>query len=351
MGKCFVWLILAFFIVSCGKQKIDELPSSATLNHEVIDGANNPARLFDPPIQLEKNWRRLPKAASIPLWVVREDWSFSDNGIAKKNDSQQKSPVEKYDLAFNNDLIATQWEKTHHGTQGEKSPVHWAGHCNGVAAAVVSQKRPKKPVTVNGVTFLPDDIVALMAEIYHSSPASSAGIRCRDEGTTSRDEFGRAQLRECRDLNPASFHLVLTNFMNTLELAPIIDIDQENEVWNAPITSYKIDNQFIVSGSRAMALITGRGYHAGPWYQLNPEAVKWVHVKMTIVFIYKYPRNRHYEYILELDRAGNIIGGEWVGRSRRNHPDFIWYPLRPQSANPWIDEQQVLKLVQESTSN
>ncbi len=39
-----------------------------------------------------------------------------------------------------------------------------------------------------------------------------------------------------------------------------------------------------------------------------------------------------YEYILEVDAAGQVIGGEWLGNSRQNHPDFLWLP---ESRNPY----------------
>jgi hypothetical protein len=34
-----------------------------------------------------------------------------------------------------------------------------------------------------------------------------------------------------------------------------------------------------------------------------------------------------YDYVLELDAAGEIVGGEWFGTSRINHPDFLWRPI------------------------
>ena len=41
-----------------------------------------------------------------------------------------------------------------------------------------------------------------------------------------------------------------------------------------------------------------------------------------------YTQTDHYEYILELDAAGKITGGEWVGASKEVHPDFLWLPLK-----------------------
>ena len=40
----------------------------------------------------------------------------------------------------------------------------------------------------------------------------------------------------------------------------------------------------------------------------------------------RYTGVDRYEYVLELDTAGKIIGGEWVGSSKVAHPDFVWLP-------------------------
>ena len=45
-----------------------------------------------------------------------------------------------------------------------------------------------------------------------------------------------------------------------------------------------------------------------------------------------YTQTDHYEYVLELDAAGKIIGGEWVGEARYTHPDFLWLPIKSSVA-------------------
>jgi hypothetical protein len=45
----------------------------------------------------------------------------------------------------------------------------------------------------------------------------------------------------------------------------------------------------------------------------------------------RYTRQDRYDYILEVDSTGKIIGGEWIGASKRQHPDFAWLPLRSTS--------------------
>ncbi len=42
----------------------------------------------------------------------------------------------------------------------------------------------------------------------------------------------------------------------------------------------------------------------------------------------RYTHTDNYDYILEVDATGKIIGGEWLGESKKAHPDFVWLPIR-----------------------
>ena len=83
-------------------------------------------------------------------------------------------------------------------------------------------------------------------------------------------------------------------------------------------------------------------------YVFNDNAVKFIHIKATAEYISEsassvggnladsidtYTKSDHYEYVLELDGEGRIIGGEWVGASKRAHPDFLWLPLSQSGAS------------------
>lgn len=39
-----------------------------------------------------------------------------------------------------------------------------------------------------------------------------------------------------------------------------------------------------------------------------------------------YTNSREYTYLLELDADNQIVGGEWMGDSLSDHPDFLWLP-------------------------
>ena len=84
---------------------------------------------------------------------------------------------------------------------------------------------------------------------------------------------------------------------------------------------------------------------SGTEYVFNDDADKLFHVKLEVDYISesnsttngnladridRYTRTDKYQYILEVDSDGKIIGGEWVGSSKTNHPDFLWLPTGRQ---------------------
>ena len=76
-------------------------------------------------------------------------------------------------------------------------------------------------------------------------------------------------------------------------------------------------------------------------YKFNAKAAKLFYVKSEVDYIGEsaanvdgnlsgsidtYTHTDHYEYILEVDADGKVIGGEWLGASKKAHPDFLWLP-------------------------
>ncbi len=76
-------------------------------------------------------------------------------------------------------------------------------------------------------------------------------------------------------------------------------------------------------------------------YAFNPAAVSLRQMQTELQWIGESPSTTDgylaavidqytgrsvYDYVLELDAAGKIVGGEWIGASRHDHPDFLWLP-------------------------
>jgi len=83
-------------------------------------------------------------------------------------------------------------------------------------------------------------------------------------------------------------------------------------------------------------------------YVFNASAAKLYKVHMDVDFISEspssldgnlgdridsYTHEDRYDYILEVDAAGKVIGGEWLGESKKGHPDFVWLPVRASSSS------------------
>lgn len=111
-------------------------------------------------------------------------------------------------------------------------------------------------------------------------------------------------------------------------------------------------------------IVVGGGVPAQ--YTFNPDAKSFAYLRTQVQYISEssaetdgnlrsridsYTGTDTYEYVLELDAAGKILGGEWVGESKKLHPDFLWLPLKastPSVAGGAITYAQVKSLIDES---
>ena len=212
----------------------------------------------------------------------------------------------------------------------------WYGHCHAWAPAAFSHVEPVHAVTINNQTFQVADIKALI-EATHEGCGGTLflGGRCNLR-EIERDEYGRivdAQ-SECRDTNAGAWHVTIVNVMGRLKRSFVADVTVGYQVWNHPGRDYTISRQDEVTETEALALL---GRDDIQEYPYNDDATRWVHVEMRFRYIVEgsasatpqlpqidsYTSSRNYEYLLELDDNGNIIGGEWIST---NQPDFLWMP-------------------------
>lgn len=118
-------------------------------------------------------------------------------------------------------------------------------------------------------------------------------------------------------------------------------------------------------GERAIGRMLGFAVNSGyikQDYKYNPKAERFVKVRMALKWITeqhpsknrtdtiidRYTNTDVYDYILELDAEGKILGGEYFGRSKTEHADFIWLPVRTSGGNSSVSLEQIRKLVKES---
>ena len=265
----------------------------------------------------------------------------------------------------------------------------WFGLCHAWVPAAILEPRPMGPVTYEGVTFDVGDMEGLLMLAYNRSSANMIGGRCnlfssredmaRARGcrlpevdanagdnrrecseyelnsyVIERDEHGAAVQNQCDDTNPGSFHVTALNYlMNGRAFA--YDQTYDYQVWNQPVVAFEVTKLEEITPTRANELLE----EEGDQYLHNDDAAKLYEVHAISRYITesyasrtpaeasRYERtNRHY-YILEVDSAGEIIGGEWFGQSHEDHPDFLWDPMeRTSSSVSHLDLDNVRMLVQ-----
>jgi len=384
-----------------------------------FDYKNSPDRMSQ---HLNYKLADLPKKGSLktPTWKARYPnavpgiatawadtyWPTSDGSHNNRwQGASVKSPLEKYDQAFNNAAgCATQpsqicgsgakakWDQYYtcagpaakwqsqvfqgagqmhdgidnngkdgvdecNGSDGNDGVAGWWGTCHAWTPAALLEPEPQHSVTVNGVTFDPGDIKALTQNAYDSTSAVMLGGRCNSE-MINHDVNGSAN-DDCSDVNAGSLHVILANFLGLAQLPLIEDRTANWEVWNQPVVGYEVTKQTEISKTKANECVGA----TGSTWKYNTSAKKLYEVKVTVTYISESsPDNRphgfenytsedDYHYILELNDAGKILGGRYCTDSTNSHVDFLWSPTGTHKAsNPSVNADKVKELIAKSVT-
>lgn len=362
----------------------DELPTSGNAKEDAWNYRNDPAK-FARFVEKDFEYKldALPRTGESDNkpWPDTYWPTFADSTNHRWKGDDELSPLEKYDLAFNNWMMpsnfmdlkpfdpkdceagydpeyyeqlgpAAKYMSDKKGNKRSRDGIDsdgdgeidecddesndgvefWWGLCHAWVPASMNEVEPRYPVEMNGVTFYPADIKGLLQTAYDSSNSMILGGRCNAKGADlERDEQGRIVDDNCRDTNAGSFHVVLSNMLGRYNLSVAEDRTYDYEVWNQPIEKFEITKQEYIDVAQANALLGVEG----DTYKYNDDAEKFVEVEATLTYITEseaeakplvpelalYRRSDNYHYILELDAEGHIIGGEWL-QGRTDHPSW-----------------------------
>lgn len=237
----------------------------------------------------------------------------------------------------------------------------WWGLCHAWCPAAIREKEPKKAVVHNGIRFEVSDIKALLIACYDRSNSVMIGGRNAEKDIAS-DNVGRPKQANARDINPGTFHILLGTMLGRDGQSFVEDRTANYEVWNQPIAEYRVTEKREITKAEASRMI---GENDGK-YKANPEAVKFYYVQTEVDYITEshagtepnahndyQERTDPYEYVLELNARGEIIGGEWVGSSKEEHPDFLWHVFKDGGTplSPHVDLDQVRILLAKSVGD
>jgi len=268
----------------------------------------------------------------------------------------QLSPSELYDVA-QGDYAYSLTRKTF--SMVSTRDLWWEGICHGWEMAATNYPEPAKVLVTNPdgikVPFGSSDVKGLLAmhDAYNYGGAFSfTGRRCRVNGKVpgeagSRDRntdfpsIEEANTPDCKDVNAGAFHVVLTNMIGIHGLGFVADIDRFNDVWNQPVTSYQteilseesISSEESINGVQRKIRVKTKMIYGEELKFFTPELA----ATGVLNFVSKNPvtgtphqefRSKDYEYFLEINSDGKIIGGSWISETR---PDFLWLYQRSRS--------------------
>ena len=237
----------------------------------------------------------------------------------------------------------------------DEGPQGWWGLCHAWTPAALLEPEPQHAVTYAGQTWEVADIKALIVTLYDRSNAIMLGGRCNAE-SIEHDATGSANT-ECQDVNPGALHVVLTNFLGINDQPVIEDRTASGQVWNQPMVGYRVTKQQEVTVARALACVGGTGTK----WTYNTSAKKLVEVELETDYLVEgspsrtplgmddYLSHDEYHYILELGSTGKIIGGRYCTESEDDHPDFLWTPTGVATSsygrNPNVSLDKVRTLI------
>jgi hypothetical protein len=276
---------------------------------------------------------------------------FSKEELKAMNENQlsELSPAELYDVAMG-DYNYTLTKKVL--SKFSPSDLWWEGICHGWSLAAANYPEPAKTVVTNkdgiNVPFGSSDVKGLLSmhAAYNAKGHNArVGDRCSVNGKVPGEESVKDGVvpvpterqknkAECADVNAGAFHIVLTSMIGINSQGFVADVDRYNDVWNQPVTAYESqivgeiapNAKEIKNGVERKIQVKTKMIFGEELAFYTPEEAS----QGTLGFVSKEPvtgtpaqtfKFKNYEYVLELDRSGNIIGGEWLTETR---PDMLW---------------------------
>ena len=235
------------------------------------------------------------------------------------------SPAEKLDLLRGNYTFPM--ARKLFNKHSPNTPT-WHGICHGMAVAAIHHDEPIPVKLTNAdgieIDFYSSDIKGLLSYFYAYHGKASykqLGKRCYKENSKKR---------ACLGLNPASFHLILANNNGLKGESFVVDIDSGPEVWNHVIQSYSsyIVNEVEVDFTSSLKAVKRVRVQTAVEYAglIVPKFDPVIGTNNESYF------QQNYDYFLELDKNGDVVGGEWISDRR---PDFIWHKGKSKFINKW----------------
>jgi len=216
------------------------------------------------------------------------------------------SPAEKYDIymgRYDYPTVLEEWSRTN---SSEAEDNDWEGISRGWAAAAMQYAQPNAVNMMNAdgieVLFGSSDVKGLLSyyvDQYDTAEVKYVGRRCYSDFVNGSGEA----LPECVDLNAGAFHVIIANEIGLQHQGFVVDRERALEVWNQPVNSFKTRLGAIQAPQKNATNGTVHSVAVSTTMTYTKETTPY----WTAHDVYEYSET--YDYVLDLDGDGNIIGG------------------------------------------
>lgn len=339
--------------------------------------ANNPSNFsFVMKKAMEYNFSKLPLKASLSnshyIWSENY-WPSMLGGISYRWNNEPNTEPFKYKLLSKSELSKLSTEELEKLSPAEKYDIYmgnydypltkkvlsmnspeelwWEGICDGWALASVNHIEPKRVNLKNKdgsltVPFGSTDVKGLLsfyyAKVQDEGAYARVGKRCSVEGKVPGEDHEYDEVRtmpspkdadseNCRDTNAGAFHVVISNMIGLMDHGFIAEVDRFNDVWNQPVGEFSSEVVEELQpniaqrkeGIAKLLRVKTTMIYGDELNLLNDPQAEGGFVSMDPVTGTPAQTTafKDYEYLLELDIRGLVVGGVWISDSR---PDFIW---------------------------
>ncbi len=250
------------------------------------------------------------------------------------------SPAEKFDLVQGHYNYPLSTRVAYNATPDAED---YEGICDGWTATAIHFTEPA-PVEIKNpdgiiIPFGSSDVKALMS--YDVSINNEPGTL----GAVFIGDYCGSGGSKCKDINPGAFHVVLANEIGLRSQSFAVDAEAGKETWNQPVHGFEFE---IIQETSARGAARAYVVHAKFKYAQDDltgaentpmRLFSWVPTNGTPEYA---TETMELDYILEVDFAGKIIGGSWLGKSKKHHPDIFWKATKKIE---WTPEFQVLNTI------